>query len=118
MEYCENCHSSLDRGELTLPWEDGDNKYAYVTCPHCGYTEDDWCNDAYDVNDDEEILHMKRVCSHCGKEFTLLETAKEYDSLMGWPYYTHQFVGDLCYGCAIEEMRSRFPEYYDEKAGD
>lgn len=90
--------------------------FAAHTLP--GYTEDDWCNDAYDVNDDEEILHMKRVCSHCGKEFTLLETAKEYDSLMGWPYYTHKFVGDLCYGCAIEEMRSRFPEYYDEKAGD
>ncbi len=23
-------------GVLTLPWEDGDNEYAYVTCPHCG----------------------------------------------------------------------------------
>lgn len=83
-----------------------------------GYTEDDWWNDAYDVNDDEEILHMKRVCNHCGKEFTLLETAKEYDSLMGWPYYTQQFIGDLCSGCAIKETRSRFPEYNAEKAGD
>ena len=34
---CENCGWSLLGGYLTLPWEDGDNTYAYVTCPHCGY---------------------------------------------------------------------------------
>lgn len=45
---CENCGQSLDRGVLTLPWEDGNNPYAYVTCPYCGhentvcgYSEDD-----------------------------------------------------------------------------
>ena len=45
---CENCGQSLDRGVLTLPWEDGNNPYAYVTCPYCrhentvyGYGEDD-----------------------------------------------------------------------------
>ena len=45
---CVNCGWSLLGAYLTLPWEDGDNKYAYVTCPHCrykniryGYGEDD-----------------------------------------------------------------------------
>ncbi|WP_407272442.1 hypothetical protein [Radiobacillus sp. PE A8.2] len=37
MNTCENCQQSLSRGDLTLPWEDGDNAYAYVTCPHCRY---------------------------------------------------------------------------------
>lgn len=37
MSYCESCGQSLEGGDLTLPWEDGDNAYAYVTCPHCGY---------------------------------------------------------------------------------
>ena len=48
MDYCESCGQSLEGGDLTLPWEDGDNPYAYVTCPHCrykniryGYGEDD-----------------------------------------------------------------------------
>ena len=36
MDTCECCGRSLRGGELTLPWEDGDNAYAYVTCPHCG----------------------------------------------------------------------------------
>lgn len=34
---CISCQKSLQRGVLTLPWEDGDNRYAYVTCPHCRY---------------------------------------------------------------------------------
>ena len=34
---CANCQHSLAGDELTLPWEDGDNNYAYVRCPHCGY---------------------------------------------------------------------------------
>lgn len=34
---CESCGQSLAGASLTLPWEDGDNPYAYVTCPHCGY---------------------------------------------------------------------------------
>ena len=37
MTECESCGQSLDSGELTLPWEDGDNPHAYVTCPHCRY---------------------------------------------------------------------------------
>ena len=37
MDTCEICGQSLQWGELTLPWEDGDNKYAYVRCPYCGY---------------------------------------------------------------------------------
>jgi DNA-directed RNA polymerase subunit RPC12/RpoP len=37
MNECINCQQSLAGGVLTLPWEDGDNKYAYVTCPHCGF---------------------------------------------------------------------------------
>ena len=36
MEFCEICDRPLTGGELTLPWEDGNNRYAYVTCPHCG----------------------------------------------------------------------------------
>lgn len=37
MEECISCGRPLDGGDLTLPWEDGDNRYAFVTCPHCGY---------------------------------------------------------------------------------
>lgn len=36
MDNCVNCGFSLESGILTLPWEDGDNPYAYATCPHCG----------------------------------------------------------------------------------
>ncbi len=37
MGTCANCGCDLVGGELTLPWEDGDNPCAYITCPHCGY---------------------------------------------------------------------------------
>lgn len=44
---CESCQQPISRGDLTLPWEDGDNPNAYVTCPYCqhenikyGYGED------------------------------------------------------------------------------
>ncbi len=33
---CPYCQQSLDGGVYTEPWEDGDNAYGYVTCPHCG----------------------------------------------------------------------------------
>lgn len=35
-ETCINCGQPL-RGDLTLPWADGDNDNAYVRCKHCGY---------------------------------------------------------------------------------
>ena len=48
MEDCINCGMSLSGGDLTLPWEDGDNPNAYIICPHrrkkntvYGYGEDD-----------------------------------------------------------------------------
>lgn len=34
---CLCCGQSIDNAELTLPWEDGDNEDAYVTCPNCGF---------------------------------------------------------------------------------
>lgn len=37
MKKCINCEQPLEKGTLTLPWEDGDNSNAYVECPHCGY---------------------------------------------------------------------------------
>ena len=37
MDTCENCGQSLSDGERTLPWEDGNNEYAYVRCKYCGY---------------------------------------------------------------------------------
>jgi RNase P subunit RPR2 len=36
MNECENCQDTLS-GSLTLPWEDGGNPYAYVTCRRCGH---------------------------------------------------------------------------------
>ena len=39
MNTCEGCGQSLAGGDLTLPWEEGDNEYAYVECPHCGYKQ-------------------------------------------------------------------------------
>ena len=45
---CPYCGADLSGADLTLPWEDGDNESAYVTCPDCGaeievdgYGEDD-----------------------------------------------------------------------------
>jgi len=35
-ESCISCGQTL-RGDLTLPWEDGDNANAYVRCKYCGY---------------------------------------------------------------------------------
>lgn len=32
---CINCQNSLDGGEFTAKWEDGDNDEAYITCRHC-----------------------------------------------------------------------------------
>lgn len=34
---CVNCGRPLKGSSLTLPWEDGDNSSAYITCRHCGY---------------------------------------------------------------------------------
>lgn len=34
---CLKCGQEIKRAILTLPWEDGDNPYAYVRCPYCGY---------------------------------------------------------------------------------
>ncbi len=34
---CESCGQSLYGGVGSLPWEDGDNAYAYIRCPHCGH---------------------------------------------------------------------------------
>ena len=48
MNECERCQRSLARAALPLPWEDGDNPYAYASCPACshdatlfGFGEDD-----------------------------------------------------------------------------
>ena len=47
-ETCVCCGALLRKGNLTLPWADGDNEYAYITCTNCGeenivygYGEDD-----------------------------------------------------------------------------
>lgn len=34
---CESCGQSLSGSDLSLPWEDGDNAEAYVTCKYCGH---------------------------------------------------------------------------------
>ena len=33
---CINCQKSLENGDFTAPWEDGDNSHAYVKCCNCG----------------------------------------------------------------------------------
>lgn len=48
MDTCLNCQQSLRGGDLTLPWEDGNNPNAYVTCPHCGYK-----NNKYGFGEDD-----------------------------------------------------------------
>lgn len=42
LEACMACQQSLAGGVQTLPWEDGDNPDAYVTCPHCGEENPLW----------------------------------------------------------------------------
>lgn len=37
MHECENCQASLAGSDVTLPWEDGSNSTAYVTCRSCGH---------------------------------------------------------------------------------
>ena len=32
---CIYCGEPLDGGEYTAPWEDDDNMYGYIICPHC-----------------------------------------------------------------------------------
>ena len=49
MNECENCGRPLTRGVLTLPWEDGDNDHAYVSCPYCG-----WKNIQYGYGEDDD----------------------------------------------------------------
>jgi DNA-directed RNA polymerase subunit RPC12/RpoP len=34
---CLNCDEPVKNPVLVLPWEDGDNEYAYWECPHCKY---------------------------------------------------------------------------------
>lgn len=36
---CAKCTCSLSGGVYTPKWADGDNPYAYVTCPNCGYQQ-------------------------------------------------------------------------------
>lgn len=42
---CENCGWSLDNGEYVAPWEDDDNLYGYVICPHCKHKNIDYSDD-------------------------------------------------------------------------
>ena len=42
---CENCGWSLKGGEYVSPWEDGDNEYGYIICPHCRHENIDWTTD-------------------------------------------------------------------------
>jgi len=39
----------VSTGEITLPWEDGDNEHAYITRPHCGYK-----NTRYGFGEDDD----------------------------------------------------------------
>ena len=48
-DMCVNCGRSLLGAYLTLTWEDGDNEYAYVICPHCRYR-----NILYGYGEDED----------------------------------------------------------------
>ncbi|MFG3344172.1 hypothetical protein ACGF1Z_03795 [Streptomyces sp. NPDC048018] len=34
---CEVCQSSLSTGTSYLPYEDGSNSHAYISCPSCGH---------------------------------------------------------------------------------
>lgn len=34
---CFNCGNSLNGGDYTLPWENGNNEDGYIKCPHCGF---------------------------------------------------------------------------------
>ena len=45
---CSNCGRDLE-GELTLPWEDGNNPEAYVRCKYCGYE-----NTVYGYGEDDD----------------------------------------------------------------
>ena len=42
---CANCGESLQGGEYTAPWENGNNSDGYIKCPHCGYINFDWDDD-------------------------------------------------------------------------
>ncbi len=39
IDTCVKCQHSLRGGSLTLPWEEGDNPDAYITCSHCRYED-------------------------------------------------------------------------------
>jgi len=48
MNECRSFQASLAGAEMTLPWEDGNNPYAYVTCGSCGHE-----NTAYGFGEDD-----------------------------------------------------------------
>lgn len=57
MEDCINCGMSLSGGDLTLPWEDGDNPNAYIICPHCRTK-----NTVYGYGEDDDYRQWNTVC--------------------------------------------------------
>lgn len=106
-ENSSNCRAGrfmLYKGEL----RPSDSYLETHTLPD--YSPDDWYNDFYRVDDDEEVLQMKRVCKKCGTEFTIEEAREQFRTVYDWPLYTDDFVGDLCARCAIKETAKLFGE--------
>ena len=66
MEDCINCGMSLSGGDLTLPWEDGDNPNAYIICPHCRTK-----------NTDNPNAYI--ICPHCRTKNTVYGYGEDDD---------------------------------------
>ena len=49
MKICLNCARRIEGAVSSFPWEAGNNPYAYVRCPYCGYKN---IQDGYGEDDD------------------------------------------------------------------
>ena len=74
------------------------------------YDPEDWYNDAYDVEDDEEVLYEQRICSDCHAPFTLYDAMSICTSSVDWPSYLDEFAGEYCGDCAADRLRKMFSE--------
>jgi len=42
---CFGCGREVKNGDYTAPWENGKNPHGFITCPYCGYENEDFSDD-------------------------------------------------------------------------
>lgn len=78
--------------------------------PDFVYNPDDWYSDDYDLDEDDEILHMSRTCKECGCSFTLEEAINDYCWRFESFRYENEFEGEYCGHCAADITEAKFED--------